>query len=264
MNMIKMPVGVININMGGSSIISWISRERIDSDKNAVEILKSYKRYETVKQALKDNFNNIPQIAIASNFNSKTYPLRRFRIKGAIWYQGSCDLTYGIKYGGYSCLFNLLQEEITQNFSYKNGLCPIVYSHLTAYGPFNNSLGSFNSEFSEMQKQKPESRTCISVNDISLDYSNANLFSGAIHPTDKKTNGKRMAISARGLVHNKNKAYSVGVVKSAEIVRNSVFVTMDLIGDKIIKKGDTIFDGAVCGKDGVSIKKMLKLFQTIR
>lgn len=253
---INMPVGIIDSNMGGSIIASWISRDRLDGNAQAVEALKKSDLY--ISADNKDASNESFGIAgtMCANYNAKTSALRHFRISGMIWYQGESDLLLGINSSDYTNLFNLLQEEITETFSFKNGPCPIVYTQLAVYGPYGYDLQEYNANFAEIEKLDPSSRACITNYDITPTYNETN---GSIHPNIKKPVGDRMALAASGLVYKQTDTFSSTFVKSSKINGDAVEVTLANVGDGLKFKGDIPFDFAICGEDGIEYKATAKI-----
>ena len=253
---INMPVGIIDSNMGGSIIASWISRDRIDGNAQAVEALKKSDLY--ISADNKDASNESFGIAgtMCANYNAKTSALRHFRISGMIWYQGESDLLLGINSADYTNLFNLLQEEITETFSFKNGPCPIVYTQLAVYGPYGYDLQEYNANFAEIEKLDPSSRACITNYDITPTYNETN---GSIHPNIKKPVGDRMALAASGLVYKQTDTFSSTFVKSSKINGDAVEATLANVGDGLKFKGDIPFDFAICGEDGIEYKATAKI-----
>lgn len=248
---INMPVGIISNSLGGSFISSWISKSRIDSDEIATGYLNRINAYHTESDYNSGNIT--PQNGMSGNYNSKIYPLRRFKLSGMIWYQGESDLFVNCNYGEYGEMIKLLQEENTETFGYDEGLLPFIFTNIASYN-YPDSLRAeqdFNAEFADIQDAQPESRALSTISDISLSFL---VEAGSIHPNTKQPVGERMAECAEKLVYGGEGEYTSAVVDSVSIKNNAIEVTLKKVGSGLICDGKTLKDFAICGKDGIYYK----------
>ncbi len=248
---INMPVGILNVSLGGSSIISWLSREDIDNNEVIKNDLINDERYIPYDDWKEEPGKIEVHHDMTANYNTRIHPIKDFRIAGMIWYQGETDVMFDTK--TYKERFDLLQESYTSLFNYKQGELPIVYSQIASYT--YDDLGYLASDmnilFDKLQKEKIESRSIVSIYDVPLTYINE---VGAIHPETKKPIGERMAYCAEGLVYNMRKTTSAPTIKSSKIDDGAIYVTLDNIGDGIICEQSIINGFAICGENGVYIK----------
>ena len=247
-NLIKelnMPVGILNANLGGTSILTWLSRETIENDAQLLSDCKNDNRYIALNKWNEKNTNF--SIDMTCCFNKIMAPLKNFRLSGMLWYQGESDISWA--YGRYSRAFNALQKSYTEYFNFKNGLLPIVFTQLASYSYGDLTvLQNKNIEFSEIQQQKPDSRALTTILDIPLDYT---IDTHAIHPLCKEEVGNKMAYAAMGLVYDKYDTYTAATVKSTQIKDNSIYVTFRDFGDKLICDGDKLNAFSICDSDGI-------------
>ncbi len=242
---LDMPVGILNANLGGTSIWTWLSRSAIENDADLLNDCINNERYISLS-AWKENKINCG-IDMTCNFNDKIAPLKNFRLSGMIWYQGESDLSW--PYGQYSRALNLLQESYTEHFSYKDGLLPIVLTQLASYSYGDlNLLQNKNMEFTEFQQQQPESRAVTSIYDIPLSYW---IATHAIHPICKKPVGEKMAFAAEGLVYNKHNSYTAATVSDIVFEGKNAYITFRNVGDKLMVDGNTIYGFSMCSENGV-------------
>ena len=248
---INMPVGILNVSLGGSSIISWLSREDIDNNEVIKNDLINDERYIPYKDWKEEPGEIEVHHDMTANYNTRIHPIRDFKIAGMIWYQGETDVMFGTK--TYKERFDLLQKSYTRLFNYKQGQLPIVYSQIASYT--YDDLGYLASDmnilFDKLQKEKTESRSIVSIYDVPLTYINE---VGAIHPETKKPIGERMAYCAEGLVYKLRETASAPTIKSSKIDDGAIYVTFDNIGDGIICEQSIINGFAICGENGVYIK----------
>lgn len=254
MDKLSVPVGILNAPLGGSRIESWISREKLENDATALNLVKKFGSYFNVDEWVEYEPNTQETANnwtghISTNFNGRISPLRNFRIKGMIWYQGEANM--GCKKEEYAHLFNLLIEQNTETFSYKNGNLPVIYSQLASYDYRTDGvyMQDFNYGLALMQNQDPQNRACISIYDLPLTFTK-NYFT--IHPTDKKPIGVRMSESALKMVYGYEGEYTAALMSSFRTEGNDVYVTFSNTSNGLKTKNNEEVRGfALCGEDGV-------------
>ncbi len=243
------PVGILNVPLGGSVISSWLSREAIDGDEKVKNMLLSLGEYYD-----KDTWNEAERSIyydMTCNFNLKIAPLCHFRPSGMIWYQGESDVIFGKTPEQYELMFDLMQRSYSEHFGC-DGLLPVVYTQLASYqyhGANGTDLSDMNIGFAEMQKKEADSRAVVSIYDVPLTYTKE---LGSIHPECKQQIGERMAFSAKGLVYGGECDYTAATVESYEIKGGKVFITLENTGDGLVADG-LLRGFAVAGADGVYV-----------
>lgn len=248
---LDMPVGIINVPLGATSIRTWLSRDAIDSDEQVKNDLISSGKY-IEKSNWKENKVHLYS-DMTTNYNLKIEAIKNFKLSGMIWYQGESEIQRGNNDDSYCRSFDLMQRSYTELFGYEDGLLPIVYTQLASYyySDEGYELAEMNIRLSDIQKFRPESRAVITITDVPLTF----LPSvGSIHPECKQTVGERMAFAAKGLVYDKYSNYTAATLKSAECRNGSVYATLENVGDGIAMSGDRLSCFAVCGSDGVYIQ----------
>ena len=244
---LDMPVGIINANLGGTSILTWLSRETIENTIIFLDEIKKDGRYIALNDWKEDNINFA--LDMTCNFNDKIAPLSNFRLSGMIWYQGESDMAW--PFGRYARAFELLQNSYTEHFGYTDGLLPIVYTQLASYSYGDlNVLQDKNEEFAWMQTFAPDSRAVTSIYDVPLTYIDT---THAIHPLCKQQVGEKMAFAAMGLVYDAYDSYSAPYKEKVTIKDESIYITLSNVGDGLIADGDTVYGFAVCGADGIYV-----------
>ncbi len=243
-----MPVGILNANLGGSSIRSWLSREAIDSDSEVKSYLQSRGEY-FEKSVWKEDAQSV-YYDMTANFNGKISPLLDLRISGMIWYQGETDLMLGNSQ--YDKQFSLLQKSYTEYFSYKDGLLPVIYTKIAAYNYDANGeiLADWNILYDRIQASEPSSRAVVSIYDIPVTYIPE---AGLIHPESKEEVADRMAFSAMGMVYGAGNDYTAPTVKSYVINGNEIFVRFRNTDDGLICDGKILKGFAVAGVDRIFV-----------
>ena len=256
MDELDMPIGVLNATIGGSRIVSWLSRDAIDNDAEMKKLLVSDDSYVDLSDW--DPYELSPRSGMTVNYNHKISALGNFRPSGLIWYQGESD-TVKSDHSFYTKAFDLLHKSYSKHFGYENELMPIIYTQLTAYIYDEDNIFAIpdrNLVFTEFQKARPESRAMITIYDVPLTY-----FPelGSIHPKCKEEVGERMAFSAMNLVYGAGNSHSAATVKETVIKDGAVYVTLDGISDGLVCTDNELFGFAVCGKDGVYVQAQAKI-----
>ncbi len=247
---IDMPVGIINVPLGGTTIATWLSRETIDADPVVKNALVSRGTY------IDKNSWNESDIYVyhdmTANYNLKMEGIKDFSISGMIWYQGESDVMLGWTDEEYAAAFDAMQKSYSKLFRFENELLPIVFTQLASYhyDDDNTILFNRNIAFTEIQAAQPDSRAVVAIHDVPPTYLPE---AGAIHPECKKEIGERMAFAAEGLVYNQYSSYTTATVKSTEIKDNSVYVTFNNVGGGLKAKGGELKGFAICGSDGIYV-----------
>ncbi len=249
LNELNMPVGILNAALGGSSIASWISREKVDSEPELKSMLYHYGKYKESADWTAEGQDVYADVG--ANYNHKIEALRNFRPVGMIWYQGESDILYSEEY--YSKAIDAMQSLYTYVFSYKNGSFPLIYTNLAEFFYTDDGLilPDRNIAFAEIQANNPESRATFPIYDVPVTYV---PDAGVIHPECKKEIGERMALCAKGLVYGKFDTFTAATVDKTEIKDSAVYVTLRNVGDGLVVNGNKLCGFAVCGDDGVYIE----------
>lgn len=251
MEKLEVPVGILNVPLGGSGISTWLSRDAIDSDSDVRRGITDNGTYFSAEEWNEDEADAFQQMTC--NYNLKIHPLRTFRPAGIIWYQGETDLMLNTGEELYSREMALMQSSYSELFGYEDGLMPLIYTQIAAYdyGINDHDVAQFNYNFSRVTAEKPDSRAFITIYDIPLDYYDG---IGAIHPAMKQPVGERMADAAEGLVYGGKTPGSAAYLLKSEVKDGCVYAAFGNVGDGLTFKGDSVKGFAVCGNDGVFVE----------
>lgn len=260
---LDMPVGIINVPLGGTTIATWLSRETIDSTPVVKNALVSRGAY-IEKTDWQENEIYVYH-DMTANYNLKMEGIRDFSIAGMIWYQGESDVMLNWTDEEFAAAFDAMQKSYSKLFRFENNLLPIVFTQLASYhyNDDNTILFNRNISFNEIQAAQPDSRAVVAIHDVPPTYLPT---AGAIHPECKKEVGERMAFAAEGLVYNHRTSYTTATVRSAEAKNGSIYVTFNNVGDGLKANGSTLNGFSVCGNDGiyVSAKAQITAPDTVR
>jgi sialate O-acetylesterase len=192
---LKVPVGLIQSDWGGTRAEAWTSPEALaSSERYQAEIASFRKRTEDSSQTGKINPNDPSAL-----YNGMISPLLSYRIKGAIWYQGESNA--GKAYA-YRELFPLMIRDWRQHWN--EGNFPFYFVQLAPFGTVRPEPGESSwAELREAQLRtlKECSNTGMAViTDFGNEYD--------IHPTPKRPVGERLALIARARDYGEKVEYS--------------------------------------------------------
>lgn len=114
---LDIPIGLVQSAWGGSNAEAWVSVDKLKTIRTAWTRYSAGEKYEfnkdSVKRYLGWNYENqVPSLL----YNKMIYPLKKFPIRGAIWYQGEAN-AWGSGY--YTALMDTLISSWRQDWGYK-------------------------------------------------------------------------------------------------------------------------------------------------
>ncbi len=251
---LDVPVGILSVAIGGSSIFSWLSRSAIDNSDILTNYLKSKNKYIPASKISSEiTTDRDAKNKMTYAYNQKVAPLKNFNISGTIWYQGEADINLDSTI--YSEALKVLHKSYSSDFGFDKATMPLICANLASY---NYEKGKFQktSRFNEAQALVAKSNKYIAsipIYDISLDYDdNLKKFPGAVHPITKEDVAVRMSKSALSMVYNEKNPTTAATVKSVKIDGSEMFITFDNVGNglKIKSPGTALYGFTICGKSG--------------
>lgn len=185
----NIPIGLIQVAVGGSPIESWIDRYTLEHNDKVVDELTNWRKSdflmpwvrERANQNLKNASNSKQRHPYdpAYNFEAGVSSFTNFPIKGIIWYQGESN-THNAE------LYEDLMPTLVKSWRKAwNTMLPFYYVQLSSID--RPSWTAFREMQSKLQKIIPNSRMAIS-----MDYGDVTN----VHPIQKKEIGNRLALQA--------------------------------------------------------------------
>lgn len=169
------PVGIIVSSWGGTSILSWMSSDAVK--KIPTSVVENCVARDSRPQ-------NIP----SNLYHSMIYPLKNYKARGFIWYQGEHNLQERLHYDS---MMKAMVESWRNLWGVGASEMPFYYVQITPWRYFNNSAGIERPLLVEAQKRAlgmiPHSDMATTT-----DIGDENC----IHPAKKKEVGERLAICA--------------------------------------------------------------------
>ena len=222
------PIGLISSNWGGTPAEIWMPEEVIQNDPVLLEAAKTRKE---------ESYGpNQPGRA----FNAMIYPLTKFKIAGALWYQGESNVGSTVYDKTLSGLITSWRKLWKYDF-------PFYYVQIAPYKYGEDHFGGSVIRDAQRKVLQEVSNTgMVMTSDISpIDD---------IHPKDKKSVGIRLANLALANTYKTNSALVNGpLYKGIRIEKNKVTVTFDYTEGLYFKdKKADLFE--VAGADNVFYK----------
>lgn len=192
----NIPIGLIEVAVGGSPIESWIDRYTLEHDDKVVDVLTNWRKSDFlmpwVRSRADENLKNAKNpkqrhpYEPGYNFEAGVSYFTDFPIKGIIWYQGESN-AHNIE------LYEHLMPVLAESWSKAWGTSlPFYYVQLS--GTDRPAWPSFRDAQTRIQKKIPNSGMAIS-----MDYGDATN----VHPIQKKQVGDRLALLALKYTYGK-------------------------------------------------------------
>ena len=221
----KVPIGLINLSIGGAPIETFISRDAMQHDKrfeSKVEgnWLDNKNLPEWVRQRGKENvgknvngykddlgLNHAYKPGFA--YESGIQPLLPLPVKGVIWYQGESNSLEKARVDEYKDLLHLLLNDYRKNW--KQPDMPFYWVQLSSIDT-TNYQSKYWPEFRDEQR-----KLLAEVSNGGMAVCSDIGFKNDVHPTNKKEVGERLA---RWALYN---TYKEPVVPSGPLPLKAIY-----------------------------------------
>lgn len=238
---LDVPIGLLDINWGGTVSEAWTSTEALLSHED-------FKEKVTTNQAegpkdFSDPELRKPNSWPTSLFHGMLEPVIPFGIKGALWYQGESNAGRAYQYRE---LFPLMIEDWRKQWG--QGEFPFIWVQLANYRqPKEEPVDSDWAELREAQTMTLSLPNTAQA--VIIDRGEAN----DIHPRDKWTVGERLAKAAKKVAYDMDVVYSGPTFESMEIDGDHIRVSFDHVGSGLMveDKYGYVKGFAVAGQDKV-------------
>lgn len=192
----NVPIGLIQVAVGGSPIESWIDRYTLEHDDKVVDVLTNWRKSDFIMPWVRERANlNLKNATNTKqrhpydpsyNFESGVQSFTEFPIKGAIWYQGESNAHNAELY---EHLMPVLVKSWRKTWETE---FPFYYVQLSSID--RPSWPAFRDVQNRLQSKIPNSGMAIS-----MDYGD----SLNVHPIKKKEVANRLALLALHYTYGK-------------------------------------------------------------
>lgn len=271
---LKVPVGVISCNAGGSNMFSWMSEKTLSSDEdfrrlralspveNAYDedllefrgFLDEYKDMASLLPNVAGTAGELPLIYFEQNerfsfkrpfclYDSMLSKISTYSVKGMIWYQGESEAFAGIS-EIYAKILSGLTEMLKEDSGESNyafefvQIAPWKYDGILQWENICNEQRKF--ALSHPKYGMITTGDCGGGEDI--------------HPQRKKVVGTRLALAVLNNVYSVPAEYCGPLAEEAVFCGGTISIRFSHCSGMHIRKDDIVFD--VINKDGSAIKIM--------
>lgn len=238
---LDVPIGLMDINWGGTVSEAWTSSEALSSHQDFEGKVASYQA--NGEASFQNAENKGPNSWPASLYHGMLEPVIPFGIKGALWYQGESNAGRAYQYRE---IFPLLIKDWRTQWG--QGDFPFLWVQLANYKqPVEEPIDSDWAELREAQSMAlslPNTGQAVII-----DKGEAN----DIHPRDKWTVAERLVQSAKKVAYGQDLVHSGPTFGKMEVEGNKARVIFDNIGSglKIHDKYGYVQGFAIAGEDQV-------------
>jgi sialate O-acetylesterase len=184
-------------------------------------------------------------------FDNMIAPVRDCRFAAAVFYQGEAN-TFG-KTDNYEGLLKLLIDDWRRHLAQPD--LPFIIIQLPGFQ--TPRLYSEYSQWAKIREAQLKTALSIGIPPVVIVESGSAYD---LHPPDKKTAGKRLAMTILSIQGNNNFPISGPVYRSMEKVPGGkIRLHFELFGDEMIIKGESVEHLVIAGNDGVFHKAEAKL-----
>ncbi|WP_299230661.1 sialate O-acetylesterase [uncultured Bacteroides sp.] len=229
-SVLKVPIGLISTSWGASNIESWMPSTILKKEFPDVSLEHFYKDIDI----------KVPQQTASLLYNGMLYPLRDYRIKGTIWYQGEANRMRSAEYeklfvSFVSCLRNLFSSPDM----------PFYYAQIAPFG-YNDKSCSLSGALLREAQLKCENKINHSGMAVLMDVGENDI----IHPSNKEIVGKRLAYWALKNDYNKPAVEAQSpTYSSCETKGNRIILNFDNVGLGLTSFGKPLNCFEIAGDD---------------
>ncbi|MBN1590737.1 MAG: 9-O-acetylesterase [Pirellulales bacterium] len=235
---LKVPVGLIQSDWGGTPAEAWTSREALEAEPSLAPLLKRWDEAvgKNKKQARSPH-------RPANLYNAMIAPILPYTIRGALWYQGEANVGRAHQY---RTIFPTMIADWRERFKQPDlpfGFVQIAPFRYTRKGNQNNVQWCAELWEAQLMTLKNTSNTGMAVTTDIGDLKN-------IHPTNKQEVGRRLALWALATVYGKNLVYSGPIYQSMKVEGNKIRLSFDHVGSGLASRdGKPLTHFTIAGAD---------------
>ncbi|MCI0703150.1 MAG: sialate O-acetylesterase [Planctomycetia bacterium] len=231
---LKVPVGLIATNWGGTVCEAWTSLEALDAEPSlkylADRARAAAKQFEMDKKVPGQN-------SPTALYNGMIHPLLNFPVKGAIWYQGESNAGRAYEY---RTLYPTMIKDWRARWRSE---LPFVGVQLAPFRGGKSGVDYAELRDAQLYATKVLPKVGIAVITDVGDETD-------IHPQRKEPVGARLALNARALAYGEKIVYSGPVFRVAKLEGATATLFFDHVGGGLVSKDGELTGFTVAGEDG--------------
>lgn len=177
----------------------------------------------------------------AGLYNGMIYPLRRYAIRGVLWYQGESNDSHP---EGYKDLFEAVIRDWRRLWDM--GSFPFLYVQLANYCPWRKEP-----KVSNWARLREEQRRAMEIPETGMVVTIDKGMYNDLHPWDKKSVGERLALWALRMVFGEDIVCSGPIYDYMEKEGSALRLYFKHVGSGLTIQGDRLDGLEVCGEDEI-------------
>lgn len=172
-------------------------------------------------------------------FNGMIAPLKKFPIKGVLWYQGETNAPRAFQYG--SLLPLMIRDWRAQ---WQQPALPFLFVQLAGFGELTNN--PVDHAWGELREAQLKTLSLPNTGmGVTIDVGNP----ADIHPINKQVVGKRLADEARKLVYGENNLQTSPLYQSMRVSGDSIRIRFSNAANGLMAKGGPPKAFSIAGAD---------------
>ena len=234
---LNIPVGLINASWGGTPAESWTKNEILKSDADLQIYLSKFQEKIIIT---KPGICPFDQYAPSALYNGMIAPVIPFSIRGVIWYQGEANVPQ-------PALYETLFPTMIQNWRLDWGGVDFPFYYVQI-APFDYDIPASGAALRDSQRKTLTLRNTGMV--VTMDIGNPE----DIHPKDKQSVGKRLALLALAKDYGKNDiTWSGPLYHSMNIENDKIRLDFLYTSNGLISKDGELKHFEIAGKDQIFV-----------
>lgn len=174
-------------------------------------------------------------------YNGMIYPLRDWKVRGVVWYQGENNVSRAGEYAG------LLKSLIADwRETWRMPDLPFLLVQLPGY--MRKSDRPADSGWARLREAQSQVASEVPGTALAVTYDVGEW--NDIHPLDKKSVAARLFLGARKLVYGEKVACSGPIYKGMEVDGDHIVISFTEVGRGLSSRGGGLRHFAVAGEDG--------------
>jgi sialate O-acetylesterase len=228
------PMGMISSNWGGTPAETWTAEEVIKSDSVLHEL------------ALKRPLNGSWATETAKAYNAMIFPVSKFNIAGALWYQGESNVSTS---STYESLFTKMIGSWRKAWGYE---FPFYYAQIAPFNYGDNINGALLRESQSKAQSYPRTGMIV-ISDLVDDVND-------IHPKNKKDVAARFANMALAQLYGRNAGpFRSPSYKNMVMEKDKVRISFNNANNGLVAKGGEPNSFFICGEDKIFVPAQAKI-----
>lgn len=242
---LNQPIGLIESSWGGTRAEAWMPRATFDALKLPYEpawtqewLNPPHKPGATKQEPRR------PHEAPAILFNGMIAPIAGYAMRGAVWYQGETNTRYGEHYR------DVLGALITGwRFAWNQGDFPFLVVQLPNFE--NDRFWPITRDAqAQVARELPKVGLAVTI-DLGE--------SDDIHPREKQTVGKRLALVAQKIAYEMDVQHSGPVFKSMRVADGKAVIQFEHVAGGLVVKGGALQGFEIAAADGTFVPAQAKI-----